>query len=128
MSVDVMDVTFSDGSFGSCNVVTEVLAHVGHKWSVQVVICLRDGPCYFNQLKRMVGGISQRMLSRTMRLLERDGLVSRTVIHSAPLRVQYELTDLGHSLEKRVKLLGIWAVENRGAILEARGKFDAFAA
>lgn len=108
----------------ACEGVGEVLARVGDKWSVLVVMLLGDGPRRFNELKRMVGGISQRMLTLTLRGLERDGLVTRTIFPTIPPRVDYELTDLGQSLKSPVEALGSWAVANRDAIHRARSAFD----
>jgi DNA-binding HxlR family transcriptional regulator len=109
----------------SCHTVTEILSRVGDKWSVQVVVQLGEGPKRFNELRRIVSGISQRMLTLTLRGLERDGLVTRTVYPTIPPRVDYELTGLGCSLLKTVRALGSWAIENRNEILEARRRFDA---
>jgi len=108
----------------SCRTVTEILSRVGDKWSVQVVVQLGDGPKRFNELRRAVSGISQRMLTLTLRGLERDGLVTRTVYPTIPPRVEYQLTGLGCSLLKAVRALGLWAIENRDEILEARRRFD----
>ncbi|HEX3994385.1 MAG TPA: helix-turn-helix domain-containing protein, partial [Acetobacteraceae bacterium] len=77
-----------------CRGVASVLARVGDKWSVLVIMLLGGGPRRFNELKRMIGGISQRMLTLTLRGLERDGLVTRTVFPTIPPRVDYELTEL----------------------------------
>jgi DNA-binding HxlR family transcriptional regulator len=107
-----------------CHTVTEILSRVGDKWSVQVVVQLGEGPKRFNELRRIVSGISQRMLTLTLRGLERDGLVTRTVYPTIPPRVDYQLTDLGCSLLKTVRGLGAWAIENRDEILEARRRFD----
>ena len=85
---------------------------------------LADGPVRFNALLRAVEGISQRMLTRTLRNLERDGLVSRTVTPTVPPRVDYALTQLGASLREPVDALGDWAVANREAIAAARVRFD----
>jgi DNA-binding HxlR family transcriptional regulator len=85
---------------------------------------LGDGPRRFNEIKRMVGGISQRMLTLTLRGLERDGLVTRTVFPTIPPRVDYELTDLGRSLRSPVEHLGAWAFDNLPRIMSAREKFD----
>src|ERR1700687_6133750 len=82
----------------SCRGVASVLARVGDKWSVFVIMLLGDGPRRFNEIKRKVGGISQRMLTLTLRGLERDGLVTRTVFPTISPRVDYELTDLGRGL------------------------------
>ena len=108
----------------ACQTVTEVLARVGDKWSVQVVMSLGEGALRFNALRRAVDGISQRMLTRTLRNLERDGLVSRAVTPSVPPRVDYSLTPLGHSLVQPVNALGAWAVSNRETIAAARERFD----
>ena len=107
-----------------CLGVASVLARVGDKWSVLVIMTLYDGPKRFNELKRTIGGISQRMLTLTLRGLERDGLVTRTVFPTIPPRVDYELTDLGRGLAKPVQALGQWAMEHRGEIEGARTRFD----
>ncbi|MBO9603196.1 MAG: helix-turn-helix transcriptional regulator [Novosphingobium sp.] len=108
----------------TCQTVTEVLNRVGDKWSMQVVMNLGAGALRFNELRRAIAGISQRMLTRTLRGLERDGLVSRTVTPSIPPRVDYALTELGQSLQGPVNVLGAWAVGNREAIAAARERFD----
>ncbi len=108
-----------------CRAVSEVLSRVGDKWSVLVVSTLGDGPKRFNELRKALGSISQRMLTLTLRALERDGLVTRTVFPTVPPKVQYELTRLGRSLLEPVSSLGLWARRNRGAIQEARARFDA---
>jgi DNA-binding HxlR family transcriptional regulator len=108
-----------------CRTVTEILSRVGDKWSVQVVVQLGEGPKRFNELRRLVDGISQRMLTLTLRGLERDGLVTRTVYPTIPPRVDYQLTGLGCSLLKTVRALGDWAIQNRDEILAARRRFDA---
>ena len=108
-----------------CMRVSEVLARVGDKWSILVIGTLGGGPRRFNELKRDVDGISQRMLTLTVRGLERDGLITRTVTPSIPPRVDYALTELGRSLLEPVKALGAWAVENRTIVDAARHSFDA---
>jgi DNA-binding HxlR family transcriptional regulator len=108
-----------------CRAVSEVLARVGDKWTVLVVSMLGDGPKRFNEIRRGLGSISQRMLTLTLRALERDGLVTRTVYPTIPPRVEYELTKLGHSLLEPVSGLGLWARQNRSAIEAARRRFDA---
>ena len=107
-----------------CRAVASVLARVGDKWSVFVIMLLGGGPRRFNEIKRMVGGISQRMLTLTLRGLERDGLVTRTVFPTIPPRVDYELTDLGRGLWKPVETLGKWASEHQVEIEDARARFD----
>jgi DNA-binding HxlR family transcriptional regulator len=111
-----------------CRAVSEVLSRVGDKWTVLVVSTLGDGPKRFNELRKALGSISQRMLTLTLRALERDGLVTRTVFPTIPPRVDYELTDLGRSLLVPVSELGLWARRNRIAIQEARKRFDESAA
>ncbi len=101
-----------------------MLARVGDKWSVFVIMLLGDGPRRFNEIKRMIGGISQRMLTLTLRGLERDGLVTRTVFPTIPPRVDYELTDLGRGLSKPVVALGEWAMTHQAEIEDARARFD----
>src|SRR6266496_3192714 len=108
-----------------CRAVSEVLARIGDKWTVLVVGVLGEGPKRFNELRRALGSISQRMLTLTLRGLERDGLVTRTVFPTIPPRVDYELTELGHSLLEPVSSLGLWARQNRSAIHDARRRFDA---
>jgi DNA-binding HxlR family transcriptional regulator len=108
-----------------CRAVSEVLARVGDKWTVLVVSTLGDGPKRFNELRRALGSISQRMLTLTLRALERDGLVTRTVFPTIPPRVDYELTRLGRSLLEPVSALGLWARQNRSSIADARRRFDA---
>lgn len=108
-----------------CRAVSEVLSRVGDKWTVLVVSTLGDGPKRFNELRKALGSISQRMLTLTVRALERDGLVTRTVVATIPPRVTYELTKLGRSLLDPVSGLGSWARKNRAAIQDARRRFDA---
>jgi DNA-binding HxlR family transcriptional regulator len=107
-----------------CAGVSSALARIGDKWTVQVVTLLGEGPRRFNEMKRQVEGISQRMLTLTLRGLERDGLVRRTVTPTIPPRVDYELTDLGRSLLEPVRALGLWAHGHLEAIATARAKFD----
>ncbi|MEA2865519.1 MAG: hypothetical protein QOE39_234 [Bradyrhizobium sp.] len=107
-----------------CRGVASILARVGDKWSVFIIRLLGNGPRRFNELKRMVGGISQRMLTLTLRGLERDGLVTRTVFPTIPPRVDYELTDLGRGLWQPVEALGVWAAEHQAEIESARARFD----
>jgi DNA-binding HxlR family transcriptional regulator len=107
-----------------CRQVASILARVGDKWSVFVIMLLGDGPRRFNEIKRMVEGISQRMLTLTLRGLERDGLVTRTVFPTIPPRVDYELTDLGRGLWQPVEALGKWAYAHQPEIQAARAEFD----
>ena len=108
-----------------CRAVSEVLSRVGDKWTVLVVSTLGDGAKRFNELRKALGSISQRMLTLTLRGLERDGLVTRTVFSTVPPKVEYELTTLGRSLLEPVSELGLWARTHRAAIQGARERFDA---
>ncbi|ABL72228.1 MULTISPECIES: winged helix-turn-helix transcriptional regulator [Paracoccus] len=110
-------------SFG-CRAFTAVLQRIGDKWSLLIVSVLAEGPKRFNELRREIPSISQRMLTLTLRGLERDGLVSRTVTPSIPPRVDYELTELGQSLRKPVCALAEWAMANIDAIHTAQSRFD----
>ena len=109
---------------GDCRAISGVLARIGDKWSVLIVSRLGSRPMRFNELKREIGGISQRMLTLTLRGLERDGLITRTVFPTIPPRVDYELTALGRSLLTPVMGLSDWALRNIGKIEVARSKFD----
>lgn len=109
----------------SCVAVREVLDRVGDKWSVLIVRLLADGPKRFSELRRTIEGISQRMLTLTLKGLERDGLVTRTVFPTVPPRVEYELTDLGRTLRKPIQTLAKWAQDNRERIQLARYRYDA---
>ncbi len=107
-----------------CPAVREVLNRVGDKWSVQIVDFLGDGPMRFSDLRRSIEGISQRMLTLTLRGLERDGLISRTVFPEIPPRVVYELTRLGKTLLEPIQGLAEWADRNRTSIQDARTAYD----
>jgi DNA-binding HxlR family transcriptional regulator len=124
-NIHVPDLQPNAHAGADCRAVASILSRVGDKWSVFVIMMLMDGPLRFNELKRMIGGISQRMLTLTLRGLERDGLVTRTVFPTIPPRVDYELTDLGRGLSKPVKALGQWAFEHIPEIERSRSKFDA---
>jgi len=109
---------------GECLAVREVLNRVGDKWSVLIVALLGDGKKRFSDLRRTIEGISQRMLTLTLKGLERDGLVTRTLYPTIPPRVDYELTKLGRSLLTPITELGDWASQNRQKIQSAREKYD----
>ena len=108
---------------GHKGAVTETLARIGDKWTVMVVGTLHQGPMRYNQIRRAVEGISQRMLTLTLKGLEEDGLVNRTMYPTIPPRVDYELTDLGRKLIVPLGILYDWAVEHRPAMLAAREQF-----
>ena len=107
-----------------CKNVAPVLNRVGDKWSMMIVMMLAGGSMRFSELKRAIDGISQRMLTLSLRGLERDGLVSRHVTPTIPPRVDYELTELGNSLREPVKALGDWAIEHIACIRAAQQRFD----
>ncbi|TFH51671.1 transcriptional regulator [Actinomyces viscosus] len=97
---------------------------LGDKWSLLVIVELAGGPLRFRQLQRAVDGISQRMLTLTVRRLERDGLVRRTVYPTVPARVDYRLTEMGASLTHLLKALADWSVEHREDIARAQLDYD----
>jgi DNA-binding HxlR family transcriptional regulator len=108
-----------------CRAVAAILARIGDKWTILVVGLLGQGPRRFNEIKRLVGGISQRMLTLTLKGLERDGLVTRTVTATVPPRVDYALTELGRDLLVPVGALRDWARKHEDCIEAARRRFDA---
>lgn len=126
MSVDNINVTDQiEVDHSNCRRVAPILARVGDKWSILTVMNLAGGSKRFSELRRGIDGISQRMLTLTLRGLERDGFVARTVTPSIPPRVDYELTALGRSLCEPVMALGGWAQANLDVIDAARAVFDA---
>ena len=114
-----------DPSNPVCRTISTLLSRIGDKWTVLVVATLGDGPRRFNELRREIPSVSQRMLTLTLRNLERDGIVSRTVTPSIPPRVDYELTALGHSLLKPITALTEWALDHIEQIHQAQASFDA---
>ena len=108
----------------ACRTINEVLQRIGDKWSLLIVSTLADGSKRFNELRREIPSISQRMLTLTLRGLERDGLVSRTVYPTVPPRVEYTVTDLGTQVAEVFNTLGQWAEEHVHEILAARKAFD----
>jgi DNA-binding HxlR family transcriptional regulator len=109
----------------TCMAMTDILNRIGDKWTVMVVgILSRRGTLRFNELKRAIDGVSQRMLTLTLRNLERDGLVTRTIYPEIPPRVEYSLTKLGETLIGPMDLLWVWAEENGAAVKAARISYD----
>lgn len=102
-----------------------VLNRIADKWTVLVVILLQDGTKRFSHLQREIGGISQKMLTQTLRNLERDGLVSRTVYATVPPKVEYNLTQLGHTLKDLLYAIKTWSEANIEAVLSAQNTYDA---
>jgi DNA-binding HxlR family transcriptional regulator len=107
-----------------CRPAAEILSRIGDKWSVMLVMELHGGTKRFSELRRALAGISQKMLTASLRGLERDGFVTRTIYPTIPPKVEYELTDLGRELAVPVRALGEWAVQNRARVLAARERFD----
>ncbi|WP_345773860.1 helix-turn-helix domain-containing protein [Azospirillum endophyticum] len=105
--------------------VREILDLIGDKWSLYIIATLKEGPVRFNELRRQIDGISQRMLTITLRGLERDGLVKRTMFPTIPPRVEYELTEVGRTLLTPVMALVTWAGANQENIQDARVRYDA---
>jgi DNA-binding HxlR family transcriptional regulator len=120
-----MDVSMPRGTPTDCRGVSEIFSRVGDKWTLQVVVALRDQPRRFSEIKRHVSGISQQMLTRTLKSLERDGMVERTIRASTPPQVNYALTALGQSLSEPVRQLAEWAIAHRSTIHENRLRYDA---
>jgi len=107
-----------------CQKVRQILARIGEKWSMLVVMLLRDGPRRFNDIKRNTGGISQQMLTRTLRGLERDGMVTRTIYPTSPPQVEYRMTELGRSMSEPVLAFGRWVQEHLADVDTARHQYD----
>ena len=130
LSLGHIDVTTHSADEGpclqsaGCKNVAPVLNRVGDKWSMMIVMMLSNGPMRFSELKRAIDGISQRMLTLSLRGLERDGLVSRHVFAEVPPRVEYQLTPLGHTLHAPLRALGNWAEQHIEEVLTAREAFD----
>ena len=116
--------SFSDLPPDVCQSVGDVLARVGDKWSILLIAMLARGSMRFSELKRSIGSISQKVLTTTLRGLERDGYLSRKVTPSIPPRVDYELTELGHDVLVPVRALAEWALAQREQVEEARRQFD----
>jgi DNA-binding HxlR family transcriptional regulator len=108
----------------ACETISALLSRVGDKWTVLVIRTLSDGPRRFNALRREIGDISQKMLATTLRNLERDGFVSRTVTPTKPPQVEYALTDLGRDLQRPIIALAQWTFENAQRIEAARAAYD----
>ena len=114
-----------DPSSPVCRTISTLLSRIGDKWTVLVVQTLGQGSRRFNELRREIPSVSQRMLTLTLRNLERDGLVSRTVTPSIPPRVDYALTELGQSLQTPICGRATWAIDHVDDIHAAQARFDA---
>ncbi|MBS7701125.1 MULTISPECIES: helix-turn-helix domain-containing protein [unclassified Chelatococcus] len=113
---------------GKCHKANEVIALIGDKWTVHIVMLLATGKQRFSEIERSVDGISRKMLTTTLRGLERDGYVTRRVFPTIPPRVEYELTSFGHELSSPLRALGDWAAANHQRVLDARQAYDRRAA
>ncbi|TKW60487.1 MAG: helix-turn-helix transcriptional regulator [Blastochloris viridis] len=107
-----------------CEKVSGILQRIGDKWAVLIIILLGNGSLRFSELRKQISNISQRMLTFTLRGLERDGLVTRTVTPTVPPRVDYALTPLGTSLLEPLQTLGTWAKQNVDDIARAQTRYD----
>ena len=119
-----MELTTPEPIHVECKRFSSVLSLIGDKWTVMIVLTLTERPRRFNDIKRTIGGISQQMLARTLRALERDGMVTRTVHPTVPPQVEYALTALGRSLADPIRELGFWAGTNIAEIESNRLAFD----
>lgn len=119
-----MDLTSPQPIHTECTRFSRVLSLIGDKWTVMIVLTLIERSRRFNDMKRTIGGISQQMLARTLRALERDGMVTRTVHPTIPPQVEYALTDLGRSLADPIRQLGSWAAAHIAEIENNRSAFD----
>lgn len=113
-----------DHTSEACRPITELFQLIGDKWTIIVVVQLNSGPMRFSELRRAIPAVSQRMLTLTLRNLERDGLVSRKVTPTVPARVDYELTDIGVEFGEHILPIGKWAADNRARLQAARIAFD----
>lgn len=109
----------------TCQLVGNILGRVGDKWSVLIIVLLRERPMRYSELERQIETVSKKMLTRTLRNLERDGFVNRTVTPSIPPRVDYQLNDLGREVMVPLDELARWALSNKDKIVEARLRYDA---
>jgi DNA-binding HxlR family transcriptional regulator len=122
--VDSRTCSRADGDPEVCATISDMLARIGDKWSLLIVETLGEGALRFNELRRQIADISQKMLSSTLKVLERDGLVARTVLPSVPPQVEYALTGLGRELLVPVSALAQWTAANTPRILAARSDYD----
>jgi DNA-binding HxlR family transcriptional regulator len=113
-----------DAKFDAGEIIRDTFAKIGDKWSLLILGMLDESPLRFTVLRDSVPGISHRMLTLTLRNLERDGLVSRTVFAAVPPRVEYAVTDLGRTILPAVKALAMWALDHSGEIAANRDAFD----
>lgn len=112
----------------TCRLVGDILGHVGDKWSVLIIVLLRERSWRYSELEREIGTVSKKMLTTTLRNLERDGFVTRTVTPTIPPRVDYALTGLGREVMEPLDVLARWALDNSDRVVAARSAYDAHSA
>jgi DNA-binding HxlR family transcriptional regulator len=112
------------GTDPGCRMVNEILGRMGDKWTILTITMLTERPRRFNELKRLIGGISQQMLTRTLKALERDGMVTRKVYPTIPPQVEYSLTELGQSLAQPLLQLAMWVLHHTDEIKASRQAHD----
>jgi DNA-binding HxlR family transcriptional regulator len=117
-------IPFEPGTNPGCGKVKEVLARLGDKWTILTIAMLAEQPRRFNELKRLIGGISQQMLTRTLKALERDGMVTRKVHPTVPPQVEYGLTSLGHSLAVPLMQVAMWVLDHLSEIEAHQARHD----
>lgn len=113
------------GTHPACARVNEMLGRIGDKWTILAISMLMEKPRRFNELKRLIGGISQQMLTRSLRFLERDGLITRKVYPTIPPQVEYSLTPLGHSISAPMMQMATWVIAHLPEIEANRAAHDA---
>ena len=116
---------YQPGTNDDCRKVIQILGRLGDKWTVLAIAMLTERPRRFNELKRMIGGVSQQMLTRTLKALEREGMVTRTVYPTVPPQVEYGLTELGRSLSVPLTHLAAWVVDHVDEIEMHQASYDA---
>jgi len=123
-NLKLVEVDYAAEGEANCKALGQILERIGDKWAIMIVGVLSKGPLRFNALQRAIPGLSHKMLTTTLRGLERDGLVMRTAFATIPPRVDYELTPQGHSLHEPLLSLASWARSQQGYIESARKAFD----
>ncbi|WP_224704844.1 winged helix-turn-helix transcriptional regulator [Devosia aquimaris] len=108
----------------TCQLVGNILGHLGDKWSVLIIVLLRERPMRYSELERQIETVSKKMLTTTLRHLERDGFISRAVTPTIPPRVDYQLSELGREVMEPLDVLARWALRNSDRIVEARSRYD----
>ncbi|HSO48218.1 MAG TPA: helix-turn-helix domain-containing protein [Rhizobiaceae bacterium] len=121
----MLPITVNTAEEGGLCPVRQVLANVTGKWQSLILLALEDGPARFSGIRRLIGDITQRVLTENLRALERDGYLTRTVLHGPPVEVHYTLTPLGEDMVAHFKPLVEFAARNHGAVVANRARYDA---